>query len=76
MYVSRCTLATVTVILGINWLDKYQEVISYDKRTVKLVSPLGKKGGCHLMAIDSKEVDPLDAIKVVSELNRFTLSKY
>jgi hypothetical protein len=79
MYVGRCTLATVTVILGINWLDKCQAVISYDKRTVKLVSPLGeevvtelvspelKKGGCHLMAIDSKEADPLDAIKVVSE---------
>jgi hypothetical protein len=29
------------VILEINWLDKYQEVISYDKRMLKLVSPLG-----------------------------------
>jgi hypothetical protein len=28
----------IDVILGINWLDKYQAVISYDKRTVKLVS--------------------------------------
>jgi hypothetical protein len=49
----------IDVILGINWLDKYQAVISCDKRTVKLVSPLGeevvtelvspepRKGGCH-----------------------------
>jgi hypothetical protein len=48
----------IDVILGINRLDKYQAVISYDKRTVKLVSPLGeevvtklvspkpRKGGC------------------------------
>jgi hypothetical protein len=69
----------IDVIQGINWLDKYQEVISCDKRTVKFVSPLGeevvtklvspkpKKGGCHQMAIDSKEADPLEAIKVVSE---------
>jgi hypothetical protein len=45
---------------------------------VKLVSPLGevetelvspkpKKGGCHQMTIDSKEVDTLEAIKVVSK---------
>jgi hypothetical protein len=71
----------IDVILGINWLDKYQAVISCDKRTVKLVSPLGeevvtelaslepKKGGCHEMAIDSKEADPLDTIKVVSEFS-------
>ena len=69
----------IDVILGINWLDKYQEVISCDKRTVKLVSPLGeevvtelvspepRKGGCHQMVIDSKEADPLKTIKVVSE---------
>jgi hypothetical protein len=68
----------IYVILGINWLDKYQAVINCDKRTVKLVSPLGevetelvspkpKKGGCHHMTIDSKEVDTIEAIKVVSE---------
>jgi hypothetical protein len=69
----------IDVILGINWLDKYQAVISCDKRTVKLVSPLGeevvtelvspkpKKGGCHQMVIDSKEINPLEAIKVVSD---------
>jgi hypothetical protein len=59
----------IYVILGINWPDKYQAVISFDKGTMKLVSPLGeevvtelvspepKKGGCHQMAIDSKEAD-------------------
>jgi hypothetical protein len=69
----------IDVILEINWLDKYQAIISYDKRTIKLVSPLGeevvtelvspepRKGGCHQMAIDSKEADPLETIKVVSE---------
>jgi hypothetical protein len=69
----------IDVILGINWLDKYQAVISYDKRTTKLVSPLGeevvtklvslepRKEGCHQMAIDSKEADPLETIKVMSE---------
>jgi hypothetical protein len=60
----------IDVILGINWLDKYQAVISCDKRIVKLVSPLGevvtelvslepRKGGCHQMTINSKEADPL-----------------
>jgi hypothetical protein len=33
----------IDVILGMNWLDKYQAVISCDKRTIKLVSPLVKE---------------------------------
>jgi hypothetical protein len=33
----------IYVILGINWLDKYRAVISYDKRTIKLMSPLGEE---------------------------------
>jgi predicted aspartyl protease len=49
----------INVILGINWIDKYQAVISCDNKTIKLVSPLGeevatelvspelRKGGCH-----------------------------
>jgi hypothetical protein len=69
----------IDVILGISWLDKYQAVISCDKTTIKLVSPLGeevvtelalpepRKGGCHHMAIDSNEADPLETIKVVSK---------
>jgi hypothetical protein len=69
----------IDVILWMNWLDKYQAIISCDKRTIKLVSPLGeevvaelvspepRKGGCHQMAIDSKEEDSLETIKVVSE---------
>jgi hypothetical protein len=69
----------IDVILGMNWLDKYQAIISCDKRTVKLVSPLGeevvdelispepRKGSSHQMAIDSSEADPLEIIKVVSE---------
>ena len=62
-----------------NWLDKYQTVISCDKRTIKLVSPLGeevvtelvppepKKGSCYQIAVDSSEADPIERIKVVSE---------
>jgi hypothetical protein len=69
----------IDVIIGMNWLDKYQAIISCDKRIIKLVSPLGeevvaelispepRKGGCHQMAIDSKEPDSLEIIKVVSE---------
>jgi hypothetical protein len=49
----------IDVVLGINWLDKYQAVINCDKRIINLVSPLGeevvtelvspepRKGGCH-----------------------------
>jgi hypothetical protein len=33
----------------------------------ELVSPEPRKGGCHQMAIDSTEADPLEAIEVVSE---------
>jgi hypothetical protein len=69
----------IDVILGMNWLDKYQAVISCDKRTIKLVSPLGKevvtelvspepkKGSCYQMTVNSSESDPLEIIKVVSE---------
>jgi hypothetical protein len=69
----------IDVILGTNWLDKYQAVISCDKRTIKLVSPIGeevvtelvppepKKGSCYQMAVDSSEADSLEIIKVVSE---------
>jgi hypothetical protein len=69
----------IDVILGMNWLDKYQAIISCDKRIIKLVSPLGeevvaelvspepRKGSCHQMAIDSKEPVSLEIIKVVSE---------
>jgi hypothetical protein len=69
----------IDVILGMNWLDKYHAVINCDKRTIKLMSPLGeevvtelvppepKKGSCYQMAIDSSEEDPLEIIKVVFE---------
>jgi hypothetical protein len=69
----------IDVILGMNWLDKYQAVISCDKRTIKLVSPLGeevvtelvppepKKGSCYQIAVDRSEADPIERIKIVSE---------
>jgi hypothetical protein len=33
----------IYVILVMNWLDKYQAIISCDNRTVKLMSPLGEE---------------------------------
>jgi hypothetical protein len=33
----------IDVILGMNWLDKYQAVLNCDKRTTKLMSPLGEE---------------------------------
>jgi hypothetical protein len=62
-----------------NWLDKYQAVISCDKRRIKLVSPLGeeivtelvlpepKKRSCYQMAVENSEADPIESIRVVSE---------
>jgi hypothetical protein len=69
----------IEVVLGMNWLTKYQAGLSYDKRTVKLVSLLGeevlvqlvlsgsRKGSCHQIAAHSAAVNPLETIKVVSE---------
>jgi hypothetical protein len=69
----------IDVILGMNWLDKYQAVISCDKRTIKLMSPLGEevvtelvppepnKGSYYHMSVNSREADPFEVIKVVSE---------
>jgi hypothetical protein len=70
--------ATIDVILGMNWLTKYQASLSYDKRTMKLVS-LSKegvlvelvlfgprKGSCHQVT-HIEEIKPSQAINVVSE---------
>jgi hypothetical protein len=68
----------VDVILGMNWLMKYEASVSCDKRTVTLKSPPGEevvaelrmpktaKGDCHQLSVDSKEANPLEAIRVVS----------
>lgn len=60
------------------WLRKYQEVISCDKRTMKLVSPSReditaelsmpepKKEVCYQLTLDNKETTPLETIHVVS----------
>jgi hypothetical protein len=70
---------TVDVILGMYWLTKYQASLSCDKRTVKLVSLLGeevlvelvlsgpRKGSCHQVTAHVEEIEPPEAIKVVSE---------
>jgi hypothetical protein len=69
----------VDVILGMNWLMKYEANVSCDKRTVTMKFPLGEKvvaelrmpkivkGDCHQISVDSKEANPLEAIKVVSD---------
>jgi hypothetical protein len=69
----------IDVILRMNWLIKYQAGLSYDKRTMRLVSSSGeevvvelilsepRRGSCRQMSIDSKEANPLEVIRVVSE---------
>src|SRR5688572_15806817 len=59
--------ATIYVILGMNWLTKYQASLSCDKRTVKLVSLSGEevlvesvlsgssKGSCHQITTHIEE---------------------
>jgi hypothetical protein len=45
----------IDVILGMNWLDKYQAIISYDRRTVKLVSPLGEEVVAELISPEPRK---------------------
>jgi hypothetical protein len=71
--------ATIDVILGMNWLTKYEASLSCDKRTTKLVSLSGeevlvelvlsgpRKGSCHQVTAHIVEVEPSEAINVVSE---------
>jgi hypothetical protein len=71
--------ATIDVILGMNWLTKYQASLSCDKRTVKLVSLSGeevlvelvlsgpRKGSCHQVTAHIEEIKPSETINVVSE---------
>jgi hypothetical protein len=71
--------ATIDVILGMNWLTKYQASLSYDKRMVKLVSLSGeevlvelvlsgpRKGSCHQVTAHIEEIEASKAINVVSE---------
>jgi hypothetical protein len=70
---------TIDVILGMNWLTKYQACLSCDKRTVKLVSPSREEvlvqlilSGprnecCHQVTDHIEEIKPLEAIHVVSD---------
>jgi hypothetical protein len=70
---------TIDVILGMNWLTKYQASLSCDKRTVKLVFLSGeevlvefvlsgpRKGSCHQVTARIEEIKPSEAIKVVLE---------
>jgi hypothetical protein len=69
----------IDVILGMNWLTKYQAGLSCDKRTMRLMSLSGeevlvelilsgpRKGSCHKISVHSEEVNPLEVIRVVSE---------
>jgi hypothetical protein len=71
--------ATIDVILGMNWLTKYQASLSYDKRMVKLVSLSGekvlvelvlsgpRKGSYHQLTAHTEEIEPSEAINVVSK---------
>jgi hypothetical protein len=62
-----------------NWLTKYQEGLSCDKRTMRLMSLSGeevlvelifsepRKGSYHQISIHSEEINLLEVIRVVSE---------
>jgi hypothetical protein len=70
---------TIDVILGMNWLTKYQASLSCDKRTMKLVSLSGeellvelvlsepRKGNCHQVTTHIEEIKPSETISVVSD---------
>jgi hypothetical protein len=72
---------TIDVILGMNWLTKYQASLSCDKRTVKLVSlsreevleelvlSRPREGSCHQVTTHIEEIKPSEAINVVSEFS-------
>jgi hypothetical protein len=72
---------TIDVILGMNWLTKYQASLSCDERTVKLVSLSGeevlvelvlsglRKGSCNQVTAHIEEIEPSEAIKVVLEIS-------
>jgi hypothetical protein len=45
----------IDVILGMNWLDRYQAVISCDKRTIKLMSPLREEVVAELISPEPKK---------------------
>jgi hypothetical protein len=71
--------ATIDVILGMNWLTKYQVSLSCDNGTVKLVSLSGeevlvelvlsrpRKGSHHQVTAHIEGIEPSKAINVVSE---------
>jgi hypothetical protein len=64
---------TIDVILGMNWLTKYQASLSCDKRMVKLVSLLGEE-----VVVEPRELFQLKclgpALKARPHLNRNKLS--
>jgi hypothetical protein len=61
---------TIDIILGMNWLTKYQASLSYDKRTVKLVFSSReevlvelvlsgpREGSCHQATAHIEEIEP------------------
>jgi hypothetical protein len=71
--------ATIDVILVMNWITKYQASLSCDKRMVKLVSLSGeevlvelvlsgpREKSCHQVTAHTEEIEPSEAINVVSE---------
>jgi hypothetical protein len=70
---------TIDVILGMNWITKYQVSLSCDKRMVKLVSLSEeevlvelvlsgpREGSRHQATTRIEEIKPSEAINVVSE---------
>jgi hypothetical protein len=65
---------TIDVILGMNWLTKYQASLSCDKRTVKLVSLSGEEVLVALVCQDRGKEVVTKSPPVLRRLNHQKLS--
>jgi hypothetical protein len=65
---------TIDVILGMNWLTKYQASLSCDKRTVKLVSLSGEEVLVALVCQDRGKEVVTKSTPVLRRLNHQKLS--
>jgi hypothetical protein len=65
---------TIDVILGMNWLTKYQASLSCDKRTVKLVSLSGEEVLVKLSCLDQGKGVVTKSPPILRRINHQRLS--
>jgi hypothetical protein len=66
--------ATIHVILGMNWLTKYQASLSCDKRTTKLVSLSGEEMLVELVLSGPRKGNFTKSLPILRRLNHQKLS--